>query len=279
MDSKISRNGVRPNMDFLNYLGEILGFNAKIREKQVLIDYLNTNISELNGKVNQLTATLDSTSIADKKLIAELQAKIGPGPKETYWNTRYPKINQNYMKWENKLSYQVDVRDFFNEQDSNLPIISGSTNDEKALNSLLWIMNNVTYVADKTVYGYDEYWAWAFETLARKKGDCEDGAILLANIMLRAEIPYWRIRLNAGSVNGGGHCYVTYCRETDDQFVVLDWCYWTNKKPVSERLLHKEEMNYDDPLKNYGIWFSWNKLYAFGEMQTMTGKPDYFQVN
>jgi hypothetical protein len=50
----------------------------------------------------------------------------------------------------------------------------------------------------------------------------------MANIMLRSGIPYYRIRLNAGNVNGGGHAYVTYCRETDNQFVVLDWCYYPN---------------------------------------------------
>jgi predicted transglutaminase-like cysteine proteinase len=195
---------------------------------------------------------------------------------EDHWNNRYPKINQNYSKYENKLTYSIDVRDFFTPYDSNIPTVSGATNDEKALNGLKYVINNVTYVPDKTNFGYDEYWAWAFETLTRKKGDCEDGAILLANILVNSGVPYWRVRLNAGSVNGGGHCYLTYCRETDNQFVVLDWCYWPNSKPVAERLLHSQEQNYDDPSKNFGIWFSWNQKYCFGAMQTMQGMPKYF---
>jgi len=85
---------------------------------------------------------------------------------------------------------------------------------------------------------------------------CEDGAILMANMMLKSGIPYWRIRLNGGDVKGGGHAYVTYLREKDNKFYVLDWCYWPN-----------ESINFGQPwadAKNYfGIWFSWNKKYGF----------------
>jgi|GEM_PF-2839916 len=86
---------------------------------------------------------------------------------------------------------------------------------------------------------------------------CEDGAILMYNIALRSGVPYWRMRLNAGDVKGGGHCYLTYCREKDNNFVVMDWCYWPNDKHPSDRPLHKDEKNY------YGVWFSWNQKYAF----------------
>jgi hypothetical protein len=60
--------------------------------------------------------------------------------------------------------------------------------------------------------------------------NCEDGAILLANMMLKSGIPYWKIRVTAGNVTEPstgkdvGHAYVTYyCAETD-KWVLLDWC-------------------------------------------------------
>ena len=65
------------------------------------------------------------------------------------------------------------------------------------------------------------------------------------------------------------NCYVTYCRATDNKFVVLDWCYWVSKKPIADRPTHEQERNYNDENKNFGIWFSWNERLVFGEMQTM----------
>lgn len=192
---------------------------------------------------------------------------------EDYWNNKRPKVSQNYLRIETDGKYLVDVRDFFQYNDANLPFITGSSNDEKALNCLLWVINNVKYVGDKMDYGFEEYWAFAYQTLKRKKGDCEDGAILLANMMMKSGIPYWRIRLNAGSCNGGGHAYVTYCRETDNQFVVCDWCYWPNNLPMNRRKKHSEEQNYSDKKKNYGIWFSWNAFYCFGSMDMLAGLP------
>jgi hypothetical protein len=196
-------------------------------------------------------------------------------PSEEYWNNRRPEINQVYLRHETDGDYYIDVRNFFTPHDSTIPTVSGQTNDEIALNSLKWVIKNIKYVSDKISYGFDEFWAYSYQTLRRNAGDCEDGAILLANIMLRSGIPYWRIRLVAGSVNGGGHCYVTYCRETDNQFCVLDWCYWPNEFSIKDRKLHKDEQNYSNKEKNYGIWFSWNQLYCFGEELTMVGMPDY----
>jgi len=76
-----------------------------------------------------------------------------------------------------------------------------------------------------------------------------------------------------GTAGNAGHAYVTYCRETDNQFVVMDCTYWYKSTPVSERKLHSEERDY------YGIWFSWNLKYSFGEMETMSGMEGFKRVN
>ena len=91
-----------------------------------------------------------------------------------------------------------------------------------------------------------------------KAGDCEDGAILLSNVLVKSGIPYYRVRVCAGSVNGGGHAYCVYCRETDNEWVVLDWCYWPNDLPVAQRKKHRDEPNYASPDGNYYVWFSWD---------------------
>lgn len=90
---------------------------------------------------------------------------------------------------------------------------------------------------------------------------CEDGAILLYNILLKSGIPYWKIRLSAGYVKTPtgkeGHCYLTFYCEISDKWVVLDWCYYPNLNTVENRKDYKDDANYLD------VWFSWNQKYCF----------------
>lgn len=210
----------------------------------------------------------------EKELI-ELKRKLEPEPLEDYWNNKRPKIYQEYLRHETDGDYQIDVRNFFQPYDEVIPKVTGEDFDDIARNALIWVMEHITYVPDNSndTYKTNEYWAYAYQTMHHRKGDCEDGAILLANIMLRSGIPYWRIRLNAGSVNGGGHAYVTYLREFDNNWTVLDWCYWANYKRVAERPTHDQEQNYTNKNRNFYIWFSWNMKYSFGQMDTMKGMP------
>lgn len=145
----------------------------------------------------------------------------------------YPARNGNAM----------NVIRFLNQENNLVPTSFGS-NDDKANDILKLVINTIEYTSDAK-----ENWQWANETKEMRKGDCEDGAIYMANIMLRAGIPSWRIRLNAGDVRGAGHAYVTYLRELDNNWYVLDWCYWP-----------RESINFKKKWKNaqkyFGIWWS-----------------------
>ena len=122
--------------------------------------------------------------------------------------------------------------------------------------TLKFIISKIKYTSDQDK---GEMWQFAFETFKRDKGDCEDGAILMYNILVNSNVPYWRLRLNAGSVQGGGHVYLTYLREKDNQWYVCDWCYWPN-----ESINFKKK--WKDAQKYFGIWFSWNSKYIFGDL-------------
>jgi hypothetical protein len=156
---------------------------------------------------------------------------------------------------------EMDVRGFFiNPECSELSFASvwkDLPDDQKAFKCLEWVIDNITYIPDKTEYGLDEFWLLPQESLSTRKGDCDDGAILLANLMLVCGVPYFKVRLTAGDITSGGHAYVTYFRESDSTWVNMDWCYYPTKQAVKARPDYKSEKNYGD------IWFSWNKKYAF----------------
>lgn len=199
-----------------------------------------------------------------EKLEAEnllLKKNLTVNPKEEYFNNKYPKVNLTYSRYEFDGDYKVDIRNFIQPFDAEIPTVEGSTDDEKALKGLLWVLENIKYVADQLEYSKAEFWSYAYQTLSHKKGDCEDGAILLYNILLKSGIPYWKLRLSAGWVNLNkkkvGHAYLTYYCEASDKWVVLDWCYWPNKLIIENRADYKDESNYLD------VWFSWNQKHCF----------------
>jgi predicted transglutaminase-like cysteine proteinase len=192
--------------------------------------------------------------------------------------TKIPKVDRFYSRNETDGEYQIDVRNFFQTTDSKIPTVSGAGNDEKALNALKYVRAQIKYTSDNSenTYKTSEYWAYSYQTLKHKEGDCEDGAILIANIMVKSGIPYYRVRVCAGNVNGGGHAYCVYCRETDNEWVVMDWCYWPNNLPVAKRPTHKQERNYFDKEKNYYVWFSWDKKYTYAKEElTSTAMNDF----
>ena len=163
-----------------------------------------------------------------------------------------------------------------------------------AFEALRWVVKNITYTqlndtGKATGTGYwsfhrkinklnpdvteiekiildGENWSFSYQTLERKNGDCEDGAILLYDILRNSGIPAWKLRLNAGIMaTGEGHCWLSYYVESqfwqskrDDKWVILDWCSLPDTETkVEDRIRHKENKHYKL------IDFSFNEDYAW----------------
>lgn len=234
-------------------------------------DQLKDDLAEgwLSGEEKILVNQIEK----DFKKYKDFYLKSQPNPKEIYYNNKYPEIIKYYTgrHVKNVGRISLDVRNFFVNPDSDelQKIVKKfkGTDDQKALKSQKWVIKNIKYVSDKKQTGLPEYWFFPFETLKTRKGDCDDGAILMANLMLASGIPYWKIRINAGWVydhNGdrlGGHAYVVYYSEKHDKWVTLDWCFYPETKPVKNKKEYKDHILY-----GYGsVWFSFNKKYAFSK--------------
>ena len=194
---------------------------------------------------------------------------------KTYWNRKFlqsPVIYNGRSLFLNNrtiLPVPIDVRHFIQASDFFLERItkeegiwSMSSAEDKALACLRFVMRNVTYVSDKQSYGIDEFWTFPNETLALKKGDCEDLSILVASLMRNARVPAHRIKVAAGWVVAGknaplgGHAYPLFLRN-DDEWVTLDPCYYPNDLPVANRKPVKNDSNYKD------VWFTFNDEYSW----------------
>jgi hypothetical protein len=134
----------------------------------------------------------------------------------------------------------------------------GEPSDACALACTRWVAQNIKYVGDMELWQLNEHWGLPDSTLALRKGDCEDGAMLLYFLLRSHGFPDSQIKLVAGYVQGPGmkapvgHCYVSYISSENAVEYVLDWCYWPN-----ESLIVPYGMN-PNYLFGRSEWFAFN---------------------
>jgi predicted transglutaminase-like cysteine proteinase len=124
------------------------------------------------------------------------------------------------------------------------------SDDEKVRAIQAWVIRHIEYVEDKDQYGYDELWVPPVMTLQQGKGDCEDGAFLIMSLALNAGVDPDRLRFYGGEVvagesaGTGGHGWVAYRRESDNEWVVADFSYLPDLRPMDDRIPMSEDRNY-----------------------------------
>jgi hypothetical protein len=129
---------------------------------------------------------------------------------------------------------------------------SNDSNDIKMEKIHRWVVEHIEYTTDKNQYGYEELWVPPVMTLQTMKGDCEDGAFLIMSLALNAGVDPSRLRMYGGFVDAGrgaasgGHGWVAYRRELDDEWVAVDFSYYPDLRPMGKRLPLKEDLKYVD---------------------------------
>lgn len=135
----------------------------------------------------------------------------------------------------------IDVTKFLDFPKIKLPVIPVN------MSCLKWVAANVKYQKEDK-----DYWKLASETLADGFGDCEDGAILLACLLLARKfevdstgvlksLPYYQILVNVFDTGAGFHVAVTVGDTLED---------WTNQalKKVPDL---------------WRLWYCFNRKHAY----------------
>lgn len=236
-----------------------------------ILDYFKP-IFDTKDLQNRLV-TLEKENMEIKMLNKKLQTKIDSlkqeDKEEEYWNNKWP---QSPIVYNAQDEQERDVRNLIFSKSYILERVAGKWRglepEEIAYKALCWVIDNVKYTGDIETHKEAEFWQLPEETYATKRGDCEDGAILITSLMRIAGVPAYKVKICAGWVKSGesqgGHAYTIFLRD-DQTWCVLDWCYWANKKPIKERKQQKEESNYLE------IWFTFNDQYSFSQHNTNVG--------
>jgi hypothetical protein len=199
-----------------------------------------------------------------------------------YWNNKWPMspVVYNGRATMRKKQIGCDVRDFIAEQDYLIEQIvlkyelRKSTINQTAQACQKWVVGFMNYETDQQNDMVEEFWSFPFEVLQMKTGDCEDGAILMATLMIAAGIPNWRVKCAAGYVTPapnapkGGHCYCMFLADRPEsergmEWVICDWCFFEDSKIPPETKPLARDGGFG---KKYGdVWFAFNDEFSWNQ--------------
>jgi hypothetical protein len=219
--------------------------------------------------------------------IEEFKGEYGEYGQE-YWDNKWETAPIIYtgraLRAESyKKQIDVDVKAFIKKNDAILwHVITQiglrkDTPNETALAIQNFVCTFLKYKYDDLTAEVPEFWLFPFESIQSEIGDCEDGAILIAALLINAGIPSWRVKVAAAEVLAdpvfapsdtevGGHAYCLYLADRPDsvrklEWIILDWCYLQDPEiPVETKPLAREggtEGAYRDVLFTFNDEFSW----------------------
>ena len=156
--------------------------------------------------------------------------------KRWYWQNVMPKA---VILEDARGKHRIDIRNFFvNPNTFELQQVAAQFKRvpewKRVFRLKEWVKRNIKAKPEK-----GEFWKFPFETLRDKEGDCEDLAILLANLLIASGIEAWRVRLCAGKTKAGPHVWVEW----------FDGDAWRNL----------DFFGYE-PIE---VWYCWDSEYAY----------------
>lgn len=253
-------------MNFLTELKELICHDSSVRTELALKE---TRINELNKKYSKLVDSymeqdleLQQLENDNHLLLYQLARGVWDDEKALFYNDRYEQNKLEYPadQTEEKIIYR-DPRTFFSEKSHILEKvkIAGFSDDEKAMSILKYVKMRLAYKSESK-----ELWREPEVTYQKRVGDCEDGALLIGELLKLSGVPSWRWKVICGDVNLRGetigHAWIGYRREKDDEMVCLDWCYYYTTKGINDRKLLKEDDRY---FKGEKIWYTFNDEFTW----------------
>lgn len=158
------------------------------------------------------------------------------------------RMDSRYISYRSIKQYLFRNIFFFKVSDAvaryNLPTFGG-TDDEIVEKIQRWVQRTLKYVPDQTKFGTPEKWEDLEQedgkgVLQTMTGDCESGALLIYVMARYHKIPVTSLNYCAGLVTipggkVGGHAWVEYKSESQDEWHIIDWCYYPDGTPLYMR--------------------------------------------
>ena len=227
-----------------------------------------------------------SPDLVDIKPFVADYGEYGPD----YWNNKWEKAPIIYTgralrgkSYEKQID--ADVKTFIQKNDAILwHVISQAGLYKDTANTTAWeiqkfVCKFLKYANDDVTVDCPEFWLFPFESIQSEIGDCEDGAILIAALLINAGIPSWRVKVCAAQVVSdpifapsedelGGHAYCIYLADRPEserklEWVILDWCYLQDPELLVEQKPLARDGGQEGAYRD--IWFTFNDEYSWAQ--------------
>lgn len=179
------------------------------------------------------------------------------------------------VKLSSWLKKQVDNPDQY-VKDFAAMIKNDEDYDKQIIEILSTVHNLLVYETDQAHWDINDKWQLAGLTANFKKGDCEDGAILIYVLARLKGITANRLLIFTGSVNGGSHCWLGYKPNNYPlNYSFIDWCYLADLTAIEKRnkfsIYNQRIMEYKSGSEfiqsnYYNIWFGFNEVTSYKEL-------------
>ncbi|MFX1280847.1 MAG: DUF4332 domain-containing protein [Promethearchaeota archaeon] len=248
------------------------------------------NAKTLSGIPEKEEEEIDQEIVTSPPELIEIKPFVGDYGEYgvEYWNNKWEKAPIIYtaraLRGESyKKQIDADVKSFIKDNDAILwYVISQAKLHRETANETAWVIQKfvcdfLKYIGDDESVECPEFWQFPFESIQSEIGDCEDGAILIAGLLINAGIPSWRVKVVAAQVmtnplfpssEEGGHAYCIYLADRPEskrklEWVILDWCYLQDPEvPVEEKPLAGDG-GQDGAYKQ--VWFTFNDKYSWAQ--------------
>ena len=207
-----------------------------------------------------------------------------------YWNSKWATAPIIYtgraLRGESyKKQIDVDVKAFIKKNDAILWHVltqlelRKDTPNKTALAVQNFVCNFLKYKYDDIASECPEFWLFPFESIQSEIGDCEDGAILIASLLINAGVPSWRVKVCAAQVMTdpvfapsdtelGGHAYCIYLADRPEserklEWVILDWCYLQDPEVSIENKPLARDGGTEGAYRE--IWFTFNDFNSWAQ--------------
>ena len=238
--------------------GQLSTTEVQLREKEDQLNITNTQLSTTKGKLNYTVTQLTATEWALDDIVAQLATAEDELTDAVIENTlllgQYANIRAIV---EARIGYsfyvtEEDRQSYITPDDAAVSaLVQATTDGYTGDTSRTWNDYFLLYqwVADNIEYNFDSYmprlpellsnvvtwiqecWNKPAETIADKKGDCEDQALLLASMMRNynnGDLTVWLIGIQSAVPGQIGHMAVAFPVE-GGRLTIVDptWSYYT----------------------------------------------------
>ena len=116
-----------------------------------------------------------------------------------------------------------------------LPNYKNRSRDKRMIAVLRWVIDNIVYTSDMMKFNVVEKWEDVSNVLETKQADCESGALLIFAWARYLGISSADIKLVCGKVTEGGHAWIEYKADYDNEWYKIDWCFYPDDSYIEDR--------------------------------------------